>query len=85
MTDGIFFQPVFDFVGVFVNVDPIELWRIVGDGRDVAFAATTPFGIGVREEITCEEMSLGGFVVVAFFGEEFGFGVYVCAVQFVIP
>ncbi len=71
MSFGIFAQSVFHFVGVFVHVDPVELRRVVRDGGDVAFPATTPFGVGVGKEIAGEEVTLLGDAVITIVGQVF--------------
>jgi len=71
MSFGIFAQPIFDFIGVFVDVDPVKLRRVIRDGRDVAFSATTPFRVWVGKEIAGEEVALLGDGVLAIVGEVF--------------
>ncbi len=71
MSFGIFAQSVFHFVGVFVYVDPVELRRVVRDGRDIAFPTTTPFGVGVGKEIAGEEVTLLGNAVITIVGQVF--------------
>lgn len=56
---------VFELVGVFVDIDPVELRGIVGDGGDEAFAFPAPGVVGVGEEVAGEGVA-GGWGVVEF-------------------
>lgn len=53
--------PVFDLIGIFVHVYPIELRGPGADGRDEPFALPAPVVLGVREVVACEGVA-GGFV-----------------------
>lgn len=52
-------EAVLDFIRVFVDVDPIQLWRHVRDGANEAFV----FGVGVGEEISREWIAIRGWLV----------------------
>ena len=51
--------PVFDFVGVFVHVDPVEDRRAGRDGRDEPFALPAPVVVRVWEEVAGERVAGG--------------------------
>ena len=55
------FVAVFDLVGVFVDVDPVELGDAGADGGDEAFALPAPVVLRVGEEVACEGVG-GGLV-----------------------
>lgn len=70
MALGLLPQAVLDLVRVAVDVDPVELRRVVGDGGDVALAAAPgPGRVGVGEEVAGEEVALLGEGVGAVVGE----------------
>lgn len=45
---------ILDLVGVFVDVYPIQLWRVVCDGGDKAFALPAPLEVRVFEKVAGE-------------------------------
>ena len=51
--------PVFDFVGVFVHVDPVQYRRARRDGRDEPFALPAPVVVRVWEEVAGERVAGG--------------------------
>ena len=51
--------PVFDFVGLFVHVHPIEYWRARRDGRDESLALPAPVVVRVWEEVARERVAGG--------------------------
>jgi hypothetical protein len=48
---GLYFGPVADDVTDLVDKDPIQLRRVVADGRDEAFAPPAPVLLWVRQEV----------------------------------
>lgn len=54
---GFGFGPVFDLVRLLVNINPVQLWRVVRDGGNQAFAFPAPLMIRMRKEISSKSMS----------------------------
>ena len=54
---GLSFGPVADGVTDFVDIDPIQLRRVVADGRDEAFALPAPVLLRIRQEVAGEWMA----------------------------
>lgn len=59
MACGFQFVAVLDFVGVFVDVDPVEDGGAGADGADHAFALPAPVVGGVGEEVAGEGVGVG--------------------------
>lgn len=57
MVSDFYLVPVFHFVGIFVHVNPIELWWAGPDGRDEPFALPAPVVLGVWEEVAGERVA----------------------------
>lgn len=53
---GFGFGPVLDLVRLLVYIDPVQLWRIVRDGGNQAFAFPPPFVIRMRQKISRKSM-----------------------------
>lgn len=68
MSCGLMFVPVFYFVGVFVDVDPVEDWGTGSDGGDETFAAPGPVVRGVWHEVAGEGVGWGAFEFELVFG-----------------
>jgi hypothetical protein len=45
---------MFDFARVLIHIYPVELGRVVGNGRHQAFTLPAPVVVGVGQEIACE-------------------------------
>ena len=59
MISDFYLVPVFDFVGLFVHIYPIEYWRARRDGGDESFALPAPVVLRVWEEVACERVAGG--------------------------
>lgn len=60
------FGPVFDLIRLLVNINPVQLWWVVCDGGNQAFAFPAPLMIRMREKISSKSMS-GRFLEVDLF------------------
>jgi hypothetical protein len=57
VTFGLCFRPVADDETDFVDIDPIQLRRVVADGRDESFAPPAPVLLWVGQEVAGEGMA----------------------------
>ena len=62
MPRTLLFISIFDLIGVFIDINPVELGRVIANGADEAFALPfRPVGARVREEVASEGVAGGCF------------------------
>lgn len=52
-------QPVLELATQRIHIHPVQLWRVIGDGRHHALAFAPKVLLGKGQEVACEEMATG--------------------------
>lgn len=51
-------NPILQLIGIFIDVDPVELRWIIRDCRDISFSSTSPCALWIGEKVTREDVPI---------------------------